>query len=343
MRWRITELSNLLYLINLTVMASRTLHHWEHRIGRRVQLRDLHILLTAAQSRSMVRASQQLGMSQPAVSKAIAALEHTLGVRLLDRGPRGVEPTRYGHALLRRGAAVFDELRQGVSEIEFLADPGVGELRIGCGEPVAITLLPTVIQTLSSTYPRLAFHVRQVDTIAFDFRDLRERKLDILVGRIAEPFKDDDLNAETVLEQRVVLVAGAQSEWARRRKLSLGELVNEKWVLLPPEMPESEYVASAFRAQGLAPPRASVATLSFHIRAALVARGDFLSAFPMDLLGRFSSVRALPIDLGLRPRPVAIVTLKNRTLSPAAELFIDCIRSVASRDRAVVPPKRSFG
>ena len=327
-------------MINLTVMANRSLRHWEHRIGRRLQLRDLHILLTVAQSGSMVRASRDLAMSQPAVSKAIAALEHTLGVRLLDRGPSGVAPTRYGHALLRRGAAVFDELRQGVGEIEFLADSGVGELRIGCGEPVAITPLPDVIHTLSSKYPRLVFHVRQVDTIASDFRDLRERKLDILVGRVAEPFSVDDLNAETVLEQSVVVVAGAQSEWTRRRKVTLGELVNQKWVLLPPEMPESEYVASAFRAQGLTPPRASVTTLSFHLRAALVARGDFLSAFPTTLLSRFSSVKALPIDLGLRPRPIAIVTLKNRTLSPAAELFMDCVRSVASRDRAVAPPKR---
>ena len=103
-------------------MANRSLRHWEHRIGRRLQLRDLHILLTVAQSGSMVRASRDLAMSQPAVSKAIAALEHTLGVRLLDRGPSGVAPTRYGHALLRRGAAVFDELRQGVGEIEFLAE-----------------------------------------------------------------------------------------------------------------------------------------------------------------------------------------------------------------------------
>ena len=330
----------MLYTINPLVMADRSLRHWEQRIGRRLQLRDLHILLTVAHFGSMVRASQHLSMSQPAVSKAIAALEHTLGVRLLDRGPRGVEPTRYGQALLRRGAAVFDELRQGVGEIEFLADPGVGELRIGCGEPVAITLMPSVIDTLSSRYPRLVFHVRQVDTIAFDFRDLRERKLDILIGRVAEPFHEDDLNAETVHDQSVVVVAGAQSQWARRRKLALGELVNQKWVLLPPQMPESEYVASAFRAQGLTPPRASVTTLSFHLRAALVARGDFLSAFPSSLLSRFSSVRALPIELGLRPRPVAIVTLKNRTLGPAAELFIDCVRSVASRERAMLPPKR---
>ena len=95
------------------------------------------------------------------------------------------------------------------------------------------------------------------------------------LGESLEPFKEDDLNAETVLEQSVVVVAGAQSEWTRRRKLTLGELVNQKWVLLPPEMPESEYVASAFRAQGLTPPRASVTTLSFHLREALLRAGIF--------------------------------------------------------------------
>ncbi len=305
------------------------LRQWEQRIGRRLQLRDLHILLTVAQSGSMIRASQRLSMSQPAVSKAIAALEHSLGVRLLDRNPHGVEPTPYGHALLRRGAAVFDELRQGVGEIEFLSDPGVGELRIGCGEQVNIALVPTVIEALLSRYPRMVFHMRQADTIALDFRDLRERKLDLAVGRIAMPFKEDDLQAEVVMHHSVVVVAGVQSPWVRRRKITLAELVHEKWVLLPPEMPESEYVASAFRSQGLTPPRASVTTLSFQLRAALLARGDFLSAFPPDLIGQFDSVRALPIDLGLQPRPIAIVTLKNRTLSPMAGLFIASIRAAA--------------
>ena len=311
-------------------MPPHSLRHWEHRIGRRVQLRDLHILLTVTQTGSMVRAAHQLSMSQPAVSKAIAALEHTLGVRLLDRLPQGVEPTRYGLALLRRSAAAFDELRQGVSEIEFLSNSGVGELRIGYGEPIAVTLVPTVVAQLLSQFPRLVFHLRLADTIALDFRELRDRKVDLTVGRIATPFKEDDLQAETILKHSVVIVAGAQSHWARRKRLKLADLVDEKWILLPPEMPESEYVASAFRAQGLTPPRASVSSLSFQMRAALLERGDFLSAFPPDLVNRYPSIRALRIDLGLHPRPIAIVTLKNRTLSPAAELFISHMRSAAA-------------
>jgi DNA-binding transcriptional LysR family regulator len=308
-------------------MGSRSLRHWEHRIGRRLQLRDLHILLTVAQSGSMVRAAHELSMSQPAVSKAIATLEHMLGVRLLDRTPQGVEPTLYGRALLRRGAAVFDELRQGVGEIEYLSEQGLGELRIGYGEPLAITLVASVVTTLISKNPRLILHLRRADTIALDFRELRDRKVDLMFGRVASPFREEDLNAETILHHSVVVVVGAQSPWLRRRKLKLADLVDEKWILLPPEMPESEWVASAFRSQGLTPPRARVTNISLQTRAALLETGDFLSVFPPDLLSRYPSIKALPIDLGVQPRPIAIVTLKNRVLSPTAELFISQMRT----------------
>ena len=111
-----------------------SLQHWEARIGRRLRLRDLHVLLTTVQCGSMAKAARRLAVSQPAISKAIADLEHTLGVRLLDRGPRGIETTVYGNALIRRGLAVFGELRQAVNEIEFIANPTAGEVRIGCNE-----------------------------------------------------------------------------------------------------------------------------------------------------------------------------------------------------------------
>ena len=82
----------------------------------------------------MGKAVERLNLSQPAISKAIADLEQTLGVRLLDRSRQGVEPTAYGIALMRRGTAVFDELRQCVGDIDHLSDPTTGELRIGVVE-----------------------------------------------------------------------------------------------------------------------------------------------------------------------------------------------------------------
>ena len=108
---------------------AKAILNWESRIGRRLKLRDLHILFTVVQWGSMAKGATHLGMSQPAVSEAIASLEDALRVRLLDRSPRGIEPTIYADALLKRGHIVFDELKQGIRDIEFLADPTAGELR----------------------------------------------------------------------------------------------------------------------------------------------------------------------------------------------------------------------
>src|SRR5260370_27777743 len=88
------------------------------RVGKRIRLQDVHVLMAVVQAGSMRKAAQQLNTSQPNISKSIADLEHALGVRLLDRQRQGVEPTEYGRALLDCGTAVFDELLQGVKNIE---------------------------------------------------------------------------------------------------------------------------------------------------------------------------------------------------------------------------------
>ena len=103
--------------------------HWEKNIGRRFQLRELHVFFTVAKRGSMAKAATELGITQPSVSAVIGSLETSLGVRLFDRGPSGVEPTPFGRALLSRVQAAFDELRQGVKDIEFLSEPTAGEVR----------------------------------------------------------------------------------------------------------------------------------------------------------------------------------------------------------------------
>src|SRR6266700_2145139 len=133
------------------------------RIGRRLSLRDLNLLLVVIEKRSMSKAAAELAISQPVVSKAIANMERTLGVPLLDRSPTGIEPTPYGRAIAKRGAAAFDELRQGVKDIESLLDPTAGEMRIGCSGPLAAGIVATVIRKLSGRYPRLSFHVLDGD------------------------------------------------------------------------------------------------------------------------------------------------------------------------------------
>lgn len=317
-----------------------TAAHWERRIGRRIRLRDLHVLLTVVQRGSMAKAAQHLSITQPAVSKSIADLEHGLGVRLLDRGPQGIEPTFYGKALVRRALSVFDELRQGVGEIEFMADPRAGEVRVGCPETLAATLIPPVVERLSNEYPAIKLHVIQTNPLALEVRQLRDRNVDLLLGRIGPPFTEEDLNAEILYRDPLVVVAGAESRWARRRSLDLAELIGEKWILYPPAEIPGVFIEEAFRKNGLDLPSASVMTYSFQLRDMLLMTGNYVSIVAASAVPILNAkrviVKVLPIDLGpsAKARPVAIFTLKNRTLSPAIELFIDCIRTAA---KAIAP------
>jgi DNA-binding transcriptional LysR family regulator len=319
---------------------------WDRQIGRRLKLRDLHAFFTTVQRGSMSKAAQQLGVSQPSVSEAIADLEHALGVRLLDRHPQGVEPTMYGSALLRRSAAVFDELKQSIRDIEFLADPTAGEVKIGCPEAIA-AILPPVVESFSRQYPRVVLHVEQVSTATLELPGLRERKFDLVVALLLTPHADDgrgdDLNIEVLFDDHLVVAAGMRSRWARRRKIDLAELVNEPWILATPDTGPYRIVSEAFRARGLSTPKISLMTLSVHLRANMVASGHFITTFPnsvVRLLGDRFSLKVLPVDLPVRPWPVAIVTLKNRTLSPGVERFIEHVRDFTRPMRERLPGLR---
>src|SRR5262245_18170637 len=174
---------------------------WESQIGRRLRFRDLHVLSVVVQQGSMAKAATQLGVSQPSVSEVIAGLEHTLGVRLLDRSPKGIEPTIYASALLKRSLVAFDELKQGIRDIQSLADPTVGALRVGCPESISCSVLPAIIQRLSERYPRVVPDVDSGPTDAM-IRGLLERSLDLVIARgrptLAEPNVMDQLAVETL-------------------------------------------------------------------------------------------------------------------------------------------------
>src|SRR5579864_3638045 len=255
-------------------MASHV--HWENNIGRRFQLRELHIFAAVADRGSMAKAALELGITQPSVSVVIAGLETSLGVRLFDRGPRGVEATPFGRALRARVHAAFDELKQGVKDIEFLSEPGAGEVRIGCPEFIAAGFLPGVIDLLSRRYPRVSLVVEQVNTPTLDFRELEERKLDLVLALLATP---DPINlpgeyeAEILFDDHLRLVVGDKHPLARRKKIAIAELSDERWIIGPRNIPGASWVAEAFRAQGAKFPERCVITYSTHLRNNLLATG----------------------------------------------------------------------
>jgi DNA-binding transcriptional LysR family regulator len=304
---------------------------WEDRIGRRIKFRDLHVALAVAQSGSMLKAAEALAISQPVVSKVIADLELAVGVRLFDRSRKGVEPTASGRALLSRGRAAFDEVNQAVKEIELLNDPTSGELRIGASPALSEGIALAVIERISRQYPRVAFQVVQGDTLALS-DELRERRIELAFAQISGLVSKEYINSEMLFEEPLVIVAGMEAPWVRRRKIKLAELVNEPWTWPMPGTFFDSLVIEAFRASEIEPPRATVHVDAFSMRLRLAATGRFLAIVPASIMrfpGKHPAIKVLPIELPTTHRQIGIITLKNRTLSPLAQLFMECARELA--------------
>jgi DNA-binding transcriptional LysR family regulator len=305
---------------------------WSKRIGRRIRLRDLHILQTVVDQGSITKAARHLAISQPVISKVVADLERELGKPLLDRDRHGAEPTIYGSALLKHGLAVFDELKQSVEEIEYLADPTQGELRVAAHAVIASGFVSEVVKSLHRRHPNLVIHIKlSMDADAL-FSELHERKVDLVVGRNLTQAPDNDFATEVLFNETNVIVAGRHNPLARRRRLALADLVDEPWLFPTADSVVKHIAAEMFRSAGLDMPRRGIVYASSAVHLALVSNGPYLTIPPTSLVrfgGSALQLKVLPIKCPVPASPVGIIMLKRRTINPVAKLFIEHARQVA--------------
>ena len=302
-----------------------------NQLERRLKLHDLRMLMVVIQAGSMLKAAKQLNTSQPAISRSIAELERTLGVRLLERSRQGVEATNYGRALLDCGTAVFDDLRQGIKNIEFLANPAEGELEIAGNLPGFAGLIPAATERFRRKYPRIRIRTHFMAELPQQYRALRERTVDFFCGRLVPPF-EEDLEAEIFFNEGLVVVAGAHNPWTRRRNVRLADLIDEPWLLPGIDAPVGALIAGVFRTSGLKLPQNFVATDAVQYMQSVVTRGNFLAFYPTSPLRlgtALQGLKAVGVKLPIPPSPFGILRLKKRSLSPIAQLFIATAREVA--------------
>jgi DNA-binding transcriptional LysR family regulator len=129
-----------------------------------------------------------------------------------------------------------------------------------------------------------------------------------------------------------VVAASAENPWVRRRRVHLADLIDESWTWSPPGTVVDRLVVEAFRASGLEPPRAIVYTDAINVRIRLAATRGFLIVVPASMLSlpaKHELLRRVPVELPTTRRQMGIITLRNRTLSPLAQLFIECARDIA--------------
>jgi DNA-binding transcriptional LysR family regulator len=232
--------------------------------------------------------SRSTRVGTPRRNVAVQYLAHTLGVKLFDRSISGVEPTHYGRALLKSGVAVFDEMRKGLQQIEFIKQPDAGDLRISSSILTDAGLLPAIIERFSQDFPRTVFHVLHEDVAIQQYDNLRNRKIELRFGRLPTTMTEPDLVAEPLFDERLVVVAGSGSRWAKRRNLMLADLIGEPWMLAQPGSPARSLLEEVFRTSGLEVPSATVLTVSLHLHLRLLETERWLGLLPASVM-RFGS------------------------------------------------------
>src|SRR6516225_4149537 len=205
---------------------------------------------------------------------------------------------------------------------------------IGAG--AALSRRPTALLSSNAAWPcsmscDRAFRISRFSPILQLARyELEARRVDVVVSRLHSP-PSEEYSAEVLYEDTLVVVTGLRNPLARRRKIEIAELLDEPWTFQPPDTNFGSFAMDAFRAVGLAPPRIAVATTSHTLHNELLATGRYLAMVPRFwvLLQRPNpSFKVLPVAFPHTQHKVAIITLKNRSLSSATQFFIDRVRAI---------------
>ena len=295
-----------------------------------MRLRHIQVLVTVSETGSIRAAARRLGLTQPALSKAIRQMEADFHVPMLTRTPRGVVLTDYGRAVLTRARSIDNEIKRMNEEVAQLAGSMRGSVSIAVAPLPALLILPHVIPKFCAQYPDV--QVRVLDGMfPTVLPPVREGTFDFTVGPAPPDRVPGEFEIEELLDTELVVVARAGHPRVRARKLA--DVAGDRWMTLGPAGSPGDYFIEAFQAKGLPLPAAMMKSESFAAALALIGQSDFLSILPKRLIPdveRTDGLRALPIDLDLPAIKVVLLRRAGVPLTPAAEALATLIRRRAN-------------
>lgn len=294
------------------------------------QLRDMEYFAAIAEHGQVQRAAAALGLSQPALSKSLRRLEETMKAKLLKRTPKGVELTAVGSALLsqvRRLRLTLDEISRETAD---LSEGRAGYLRVGTGPDLAMHLMPAACAALLKDAARVTLKVT-VGTADVLLPALSRGELDLLVT--ASPLiGHDDLVLERLIDEDYVVYASANHRLARKKRVTLADLAQERWMLALTSGSLQQELHRAFAANGLPPPKVTVETNSVPFRLHLLPSTDLLTFLPKRAFHERTAgarLAALHVNGLSYRRTIAVCHRKDAYLSPAAGRFVEILKTTA--------------
>ncbi len=305
-------------------------------------LRTVDYFLAAVAHRSLRAAAQELGITQPALTKAIRRLEDSFGAPLFDRRARGVTPTVYGTALLRHAKDVKAALQAAREEVDALRSGGAGFVKIGAGPSWQDAVLPDAIAELRTSRPGVRIHVTGGGDDQLK-EQLKSGALDFVLAAVPEaPRLEPELAWQPLLADEYCVIADVRHPLRRRRRAKVEDLLAYPWILPPATTYMVGRLQHVLRAAGLPAPVAAIETDVIPLKFALMRGSQYLSYHAAAHLRALDPGFIVPIEVaGTRAvRQAGLINRRGAELSPAAKALVGILQHLCS---AHPKPRRRAG
>ncbi len=299
----------------------------------RLKLRQLRLLTAIADEGTVLKGSQALNIAQPAATKSIKELEDALGVQLFDRSSRGVTPTDFGRVMIKHAKLILTQLRHAGEELQSLEEGLSGRVHVGTLLAASTSLLPRALARLRERRPGIAVTVDE-GTIDRLMPGLRTGDIDVVLGRLPEYREREGLRQEVLYLDTVSIMVREGHPLTQRSGLKLADLIDQAWVMPPPQTSLRRQVDHAFRHEGLEPPNDVIESVSILTNHALLMNTDMLATMPHQVGMGQAGLTALPVVLEGANSRIGATTHAHGELSAAASYFMAIVHEIAAEIRA---------
>jgi DNA-binding transcriptional LysR family regulator len=332
-----TDITQLIYGPSSKTVANT--QAGERTVLDRLTLRQLRLLVALDDQRKLQEAARKLHMSQSSASKMLADIERIAGVRLLERLPRGVEPTDYGEILIRRSRSVLADLRHAAQEIAGRKAGDIGAVSIGCVATPSIALVARAIAALGAKLDTIEFSL-DVGTSPVLVERLVALEFDFAIARIPDEVDPRIFDYCGLDDEEGCFVVRIEHPLANCGVVALHDLVNLQWVLEPRGSVIRQSVERLFRTSGIAPPQRVINCTSHLASLAIAAETDAIVPIAVPIvehIGDSKRLKKLRVRERLLLESYGLIRVKNRLLSPAAEIVFEIIKRVHEESSKPLP------
>ncbi|MBA2934829.1 LysR family transcriptional regulator [Sphingomonas sp. CGMCC 1.13654] len=294
-----------------------------------MEIQQLRHLLAAVEHGNLLKAADKNFISQSGLSRSIKSLEQRLGVPLLVRGAKGVEPTEYGLSVMRRARVILNEVQRSIEEVKAIQGARIGEVTFGITQNYTAYLVPQLLRHLRRERPQL-----RVTVIADGFVELidkvRVEAVDFAFGLIGPIHRSDDIEIEPLREHRSRVIAGRGHPLAAGAEASVQQLAEAEWAMLSSGSVQRGF-QTFFETRGLAIPAQPVKTNSISLLRQAVRDMDLLTILPQDVVqpdidtGHVTPIRC---ETPVEHTRIGLFFRRGGALTPQARYVIDRFRAV---------------